>query len=139
MVRRPSVGVRRPPFSKIFSITAWLIKAKFHMEPQWDGGMKVCLRGLGHMTKMAATPIYGKNPSRIFSRTERANDLVAWYVALGTRAHHSCSNDDSRLTLTYFTARSNSVPYAFIWGKTVRKSFKGRNLQQMTTVTKCLC
>ena len=50
-----------------------------------------------------------------------------------------CSNDDPRLTLTYFTARSNLVPYAFIWGKTVRKSFNGRNLQQMTRVTKGLC
>ena len=28
-----------------------------------------------------------------------------------------CSNDDPGLTLTYFTARSNLVPYAFIWGK----------------------
>ena len=28
-----------------------------------------------------------------------------------------CSNDDSGLTLTYFTARSNLVPYAFIWEK----------------------
>ena len=27
------------------------------------------------------------------------------------------SNDDSRLTLTYFTARSNLVPYAFVWEK----------------------
>ena len=27
------------------------------------------------------------------------------------------SNDDSELTLTYFTARSNLVPYAFVWGK----------------------
>ena len=26
-----------------------------------------------------------------------------------------CSNDDSGLTLTYFTARLNLVPYAFIW------------------------
>ena len=25
-----------------------------------------CSRYLGHMTKMAATPIYGKNPSKIF-------------------------------------------------------------------------
>ena len=25
------------------------------------------------------------------------------------------SNDDPGLTLTYFTARSNLVPYAFIW------------------------
>ena len=32
-----------------------------------------------------------------------------------------CSNDDSRLTLTYFMARSNFVPYAFVWekGKTI--------------------
>ena len=32
-----------------------------------------------------------------------------------------CSNDDSGLTLTYFTGRSNLVPYAFLWekGKTV--------------------
>ena len=28
-----------------------------------------------------------------------------------------CSNDDSELTLTYFTARSNLVPYAFVWEK----------------------
>ena len=28
-----------------------------------------------------------------------------------------CSNDDPGLTLTYFTARSNLVPYAFIWEK----------------------
>ena len=25
-----------------------------------------------------------------------------------------CSNDDPELTLTYFTARSNLVPYAFV-------------------------
>ena len=29
-------------------------------EPQWDGRTKVYSRGLGHMTKMTATPIYGK-------------------------------------------------------------------------------
>ena len=27
----------------------------------WEGGMKVCINGPGHMTKMAAMPIYGKN------------------------------------------------------------------------------
>ena len=35
-------------------------------------------------------------------------------------------------------ARSNLVSYALM-GKTVRKSFNGRNLQQMTRVTKGLC
>ena len=28
-----------------------------------------------------------------------------------------CSNDDPELTLTYFIARSNLVPYAFVWAK----------------------
>ena len=28
-----------------------------------------------------------------------------------------CSNDDPVLTVAYFTARSNLVPYAFIWEK----------------------
>ena len=28
-----------------------------------------------------------------------------------------CLNDDPELTLTYFTARSNLIPYAFVWEK----------------------
>ena len=49
-------------FSNIFSSeTTGPIEAKFHMEPPWDGGTKVCSNGPGHMTKMAAIPIYGKN------------------------------------------------------------------------------
>ena len=31
-----------------------------------------------------------------------------------------CSNDEPGLTLTYFTARSNLVPFAFVWGKKVK-------------------
>ena len=65
--RRPSV---RPQCSNIFSETAWPIKAKFYVEPPWVGGTIFCSWHLGHTTKMAATPIYGKNPSKIFfSRT----------------------------------------------------------------------
>ena len=66
---RPSV-VRPFTFSNIFSSeTAWPIKAKFYMKPPWKEGTKVYINGPGHMTKMAAMPIYGKNPSKIFSRT----------------------------------------------------------------------
>ena len=75
-VRRPSVvrpssirpsSVRRPPFSKIFSSeTAWPIKAKFYMNHLWEGGTNVYINNPGHMTKMAAMPRYGKNPSKIF-------------------------------------------------------------------------
>ena len=74
-VRRPSVrqsSVRRTStISNIFSSeTAWPIKSKFYVEPPWEGGTKVYINGPGHMTKMAAMPIYGKNSSKIFfSRT----------------------------------------------------------------------
>ena len=39
-----------PPFSKIFSQTAHTIKAKFNVEPPWEGGTKVCIAGPGYMT-----------------------------------------------------------------------------------------
>ena len=47
-------------FSNI-SETTGPIEAKFHVEPPWDGGMKICSNGPGHMTKRAAMFIYGKN------------------------------------------------------------------------------
>ena len=54
--------VCRPYSLNIFSSeTAWPIKIKFHMELPWDEGTKVYSNGPGHITKMAATPIYGKN------------------------------------------------------------------------------
>ena len=48
-------------FSDFFSLKSTRpIKAKFHVEPPWNGGTKVCSNGLGHMTKMATLPIYVK-------------------------------------------------------------------------------
>ena len=76
-------GRCRPPFSHIFSSeTTWPIKAKFYVEPPWEGGTKVCINGPGHMTKMAAMPIYGKN-------LKKSYDLETWHVALGTQALQS--------------------------------------------------
>ena len=37
--------------------------AKFYVEPPCVGGTKVCLQHLGHLTKMAATLIYGEKKS----------------------------------------------------------------------------
>ena len=62
MVRRPASGICPSTILNVFSSeTAWPIKAKFYVEPSWEGGMKVYINGPGHMTKMAAMPIYGKN------------------------------------------------------------------------------
>ena len=42
-----------------FSETAGQIKAKFYVEPPCVVGTKVCSQHLGHITKIAAMPIYG--------------------------------------------------------------------------------
>ena len=40
------------------------------------------------------------------------------------------SNEDPGLTLTYFTTRSNLVPYAFVWGK-------GKTMDFSQTIVVC--
>ena len=53
---------RRQQCLNIFSSeTALPIEAKFYVEPPWEEGTKVYINGPGHMTKMAAMPIYDKN------------------------------------------------------------------------------
>ena len=48
-------------FLNFFSLeTTRSIEAKFHVEPPWGGGTNVYATGPGHMTNMAAVPIYGK-------------------------------------------------------------------------------
>ena len=66
-------------FSNIFSETTGPIEAKIHMEPPWDGGTKVGSNGPGHMTKMAAMPIYGKTLKNLL-RSQKADDLETWYA-----------------------------------------------------------
>ena len=79
--------------------------------------MKFCSNGLGHMIKTAALPIYSKNLKNLLLRKQKADDLETWSAALSAWAPASYSNNDPELTLTYFTARSNLVPCAFVWGK----------------------
>ena len=52
------------------------------MESPWDGETKVCSNGPGHMTKMAAMPIYDKN---LLLQNLKANDLETLYAALASR------------------------------------------------------
>ena len=49
-------------FLNLFSsVSTRLIEVKFHVKPPWNGGTKVSSNGPGHMTKMTAMLIYGKN------------------------------------------------------------------------------
>ena len=60
----------------VFSQTISSIELKFHVKTPYDRLAKIYAKYFGHMTKMAATPIYGKNPLKIFlSRTGRLMTL----------------------------------------------------------------
>ena len=73
-IRRASVCLST--FSNIFSSeTTGPIKLKLHMKTPKDEETKVCSNGPGHMTKMATTPIYGKNSFKISSRSGRPMTL----------------------------------------------------------------
>ena len=63
----------------VSSQTIGPIKLKFHMKTPYDKSAKIYTKYFGHMTKMAATPIYGKN----LLQNQKASDLETWYVVLG--------------------------------------------------------
>ena len=108
----------RRPSSTMFNIfsteTAGPIKAKFYVEPPWEGGKKVYVNGPGHMTKMATTPM--KKSSKISSRAGSPIILKLCMQHQGLNLFNVYINDDPRLNLTYFTTMSYWVPYTFEWG-----------------------
>ena len=77
--------------------------------------MKICYHDPGHMTKMAAMSIYGKNPSKIFF--SRIGEPI--FTKLGMK-HRGLLliivyiKDYPGVTLTYFKARSNLETQAFL-------------------------
>ena len=73
------------------------------------------------MTKMAVMPIYGKNLKKS-SSPEPKGFLMTLKLGKPHRVlvyYQVCSNDDPGLTLTYFTARLNLLPYCM--GKNVKQ------------------
>ena len=91
MVQRPSVVFcqRCSQCSNIFfSETAGPIKARLYLKPPWIGGAIFFLWHLDRVTKMAATPMYGKIPSKS-SQEPDADFQETWYVASGTPANHN--------------------------------------------------
>ena len=84
------------------------------MTTPYDWLAKIYTKCSGHMIKMATMPIYGKNSLNIF-KAIRHGILVCSLGDVGPS--EVCTNDETRLTLTYFMARLNLIPNAFIWGK----------------------
>ena len=98
-------------FSNFFSsITAKPIEAKFYVALSRDGEMKVSLNGLGHMTKLAAMPIHGKN---------LLLDIETWYAAFGTQVLPNLSKWWPWVDLDIFYSK---VKWSLLlmYGKTVK-------------------
>ena len=88
------------------------------------------------MTKMAAMPIYGKNPLTIFfSETNRLISRKLGVKHRWLKYSNVYINHDPVMTLTKFIARSTWVAYAFEWGKTVKMSFEGKSQQEIGKLT----
>ena len=120
MVRRPSVAVVRSQFQT--SSSRKLLgqsKLNFMRRLLGKGRKKDYINGPGHMTKMAAMPIYGKNLKYLLLQNLKSYDHETWHVVSWTQALQSFFfiNDVPELTLTYFTAKSNLVIWAFPWEK----------------------
>ena len=74
------------------------------------------INNLGHMTKMAAMPIYGKNPSKIiFSETNRLISRKLGVRHGWLKYSNVYINHDPVMTLTKFMARSTWVAVHLNW------------------------
>ena len=82
------------------------------------------INNLGHMTKMATMPIYGKNPSKIFF--SGTNQLISRKLGVKHRWLNVYINHVPVMTLTKFMARSTWVAYAFELGKLLKCHLKGK-------------
>ena len=69
-----------------------------------------------------------KTLKNLLLRNQKANDLETWYANRVLEYYQICSNDDPGLTLTYFTTRSNLVPFAFMLEKGKRMDFSETNV-----------
>ena len=107
MLQRPSLSSVRIVQTSSPLKPPWPIIAKFYVEPCWEGGTKVYINGPGHMTKMATTPIYGKNLKRSMIMKLGMEQYVL-------RLQNFHINDNPELTLTYFTTMSNLMKLVFV-------------------------
>ena len=103
--------------TSFFLETAGQIEAKFHVESPWDGETKIYSNGPGHMTKMAAMPIYGNNLTKtFFSGTKRPMTMKLGMQHRVLKYYQTCSNDDPGLT-DLFYGKDKFGPLCFCMGK----------------------
>ena len=101
------------------------------MKHLWNGGINVYINYLVHMTKMAAMSIYGKNLSKIFSESggpisKKLGMKHQWLKYI----NRPCGD------LDLFYDKVNIGRQCIGMGKTFKKSFEVKILQEMGSRTK---
>ena len=76
---------------------------------------------------------------KIFFGTKRLMTLKVGMQHCLLKYYQVCSNDEPGMTLTYFTARSNLVPYAFVWEKSKTMAFSETIVVYDIKVGTCRC
>ena len=108
------------------SIATRPIEAKLHVEPPWDWRTKAYSNGSGHMTKMAAMPIYDKNFKNLLFWNLKADGLETL-----------CSIKYPCVDLDLFYAKADLVPYAFVWEEGKIMDFSETFVVYDITVGRC--
>ena len=75
-------------------------EAKFHVEPPFDWGTKICSNGPGHTIDMGAIPIYGKNIKKPSSLEPKG--WWPWNLVCSIKYYQVCLNDDPWVDLDLF-------------------------------------
>ena len=90
MLRRPSLSFLSSTILKrLLLLNRLANESQILCGASLGGGTKVYINGPGHMTKMAAMPIYGKNLKNILLQKQKSYDLETWHVALEAQALQS--------------------------------------------------
>ena len=105
-----------------------------------DRGSKVCSQDLGHMNRMATTPINVKT-LYFFSSSEPMGQWPSdWHAALGTWTRHHVI---TWVNLELFYGKIKFCPYAFVRDEVVIEFFRNNHrlcykMHQHATLTKGL-
>ena len=76
---------------------------------------KVCSNGLDYETKMDTMSIYDRYFKIALFKSSNMITLGLGISFVGFSVYHASTNNESKLTLTYLTSRSNLIPNAFKW------------------------
>ena len=58
---------------------------KLHVEPSFEGGLKIYTNSHGPLDKMAAMPIYGKTLKTLLLQNQESFGADSWYMASETK------------------------------------------------------